>query len=347
MAKRIYLSPSDQDGNLYASGNTNEAVQCRRIANACEAALKRCGFEVINNQTATMEGRVEESNAWGADLHMPIHTNAFNGVVAGTRIMAYNLSGEGYKASKAVFDVLAPLTPGTSENVSAYPGLYEIRYASAPTVYVEAEFHDVPKIAKWIIENVVLIGESIAKGICNYFGVKYVETTPEPDVNTDTLYRVQVGAYLSYENAEDLMEKLKADGYDAIIVGGPASDPVEKLVTNWWDSIKYFDREEFECHCGGKYCDGFPAEPSQVLVRVADRVREHFGAPAIASSGVRCKTHNANVGGVANSKHLSGKAMDFCIVGKSAEQVLSYVEQQPEINYAYAIDSEYVHMDVN
>lgn len=36
MSKLIYLSPSDQDGNLYAAGNTNEAVQCRRIANACE-----------------------------------------------------------------------------------------------------------------------------------------------------------------------------------------------------------------------------------------------------------------------------------------------------------------------
>lgn len=344
MSKLIYLSPSDQDGNLYAAGNTNEAVQCRRIANACEAALKRCGFEVINNQTATMEGRVEESNAWGADLHIPIHTNAFNGQVSGTRIMAYNLSGEGYKASKSVFDVLAPLTPGTSENVSAYPGLYEIRNAYAPTVYVEAEFHDVPKIAKWIIDNVVLIGEAIAKGVCNYFGEKYIEASVE--TTADTLYCVQVGVFRSYENAENLMEKLKSDGYDAIIVGGPAADPPEKPVTNWWDNIKHFDRDEFECHCGGKYCNGYPAEPSQILVRVADRVREHFGAPAIVSSGVRCKTHNANVGGVANSKHLSGKAMDFCISGKTAEQVLAYVEKQPEINYAYAIDSEYVHMDV-
>lgn len=346
MKPLIYLSPSDQDGNIYAYGDTNEAEQCRRIADACEAALLRCGFDVVNNQVDTMEDRVAESNALGAKLHVPIHTNGFNGVVAGTRIMAYDLSGEGYKASLAVFNALAPKTPGTSENVSAYPGLYEIRYAAAPTVYVEAEFHDVPKIAKWIIENVVLIGESIANGICNYFGYKYIDPADEPKTG-DTLYRVQVGAYRSYENAEAQQEKLKADGYDAIIVEGSASAPAEEPVTSWWNSIKYFDREEFECHCDGKYCDGYPAEPSKILVQVADRTREHFGAPAIVSSGVRCETHNANVGGVANSKHLSGKAMDFCIVGKTAEQVLSYVEQQPEINYAYAIDSEYVHMDVN
>ena len=113
MAKKIYLSPSDQDGNLYAYGGTNEMVQCRRIADVCEAALKRCGFQVINNQTGSMEEKVAESNRWGADLHMPIHTNAFNGVVAGTRIMSYDLSGEGYRASKAVLDALAPVTPGT------------------------------------------------------------------------------------------------------------------------------------------------------------------------------------------------------------------------------------------
>lgn len=218
MAKKIYLSPSDQNANFYAYGDTNEMVQCQRIANACEAALKRCGFEVKNNQSDEMEDRVAESNRWGADLHMPIHTNGFNGVVAGCRVMAHNLTGEGYKASVAVFNALAPVTPGTSENVSAYPGLYEIRYANAPTVYVEAEFHDVPKIAKWIIENVVLIGESIAKGVCDYFGVKFVEPVVGPEVDEDTLYRVQVGAFRVRENAEAQMAKLKADGYDAFIV---------------------------------------------------------------------------------------------------------------------------------
>lgn len=217
MAKRIYLSPSDQNANYYAHGGTNEMVQCQRIADACETALKRCGFEVINNKTDTMEERVAESNRWDADLHVCIHTNAFNGNVAGTRIFASNMSNEGYKASKAVFDVLAPKTPGTSEGVSAYPTLYEIRMTTAYCVYVEAEFHDVPKIAKWIIENVVLIGESIAKGICNYFGYKYIEPADEPKTG-DTLYRVQVGAFRNYDNAVDLEKKLEADGYDAFIV---------------------------------------------------------------------------------------------------------------------------------
>ena len=218
MEKIIYLSPSDQNGNVYAYGDTNEMVQCCRIADACEVALKRCGFKVYNNQTDTMEERVAESNRVGADLHTPIHTNGFNGVVAGTRIMSYDLSGEGYKASVAVLNALAPVTPGTSENVSARPGLYEIRYANAPTVYVEAEFHDVPKIAKWIIENVVLIGESIAKGICAYFDVPYIEPAAEPEVKGDTFYRVQVGAFKNPSNAEALQQDLIAAGFPGAFI---------------------------------------------------------------------------------------------------------------------------------
>lgn len=113
-----------------------------------------------------------------------------------------------------------------------------------------------------------------------------------------------------------------------------------------WDEIKYFKASEFACKCGGKYCDGAPAVMRHKLLVVADRVREHFGAAAIVSSGLRCKAHNANEGGVSNSRHMYGKAMDFRVLGTSADTLLAYVKAQPEIRYAYKIDSNYVHMDV-
>ena len=124
--------------------------------------------------------------------------------------------------------------------------------------------------------------------------------------------------------------------------------PVKKSdgKSDFWDDIKYFKKSEFKCKCGGKYCNGFPAEPEEKLVKVADRVRAHFGNKIVVSSGVRCEKHNANVGGVSGSRHRLGKAMDFCVSGMSASSVLAYVQKQPEIRYAYAIDSNYVHMDV-
>lgn len=116
--------------------------------------------------------------------------------------------------------------------------------------------------------------------------------------------------------------------------------------TSFWDEIQYFTRDEFRCHCNGRYCNGFPVEPAETLVRVADRVRIHFGAPITISSGIRCSTHNANVGGVCNSRHLIGHAMDYCVQGHTADEILAFVSQQTEIKYCYAINKNYVHMDI-
>lgn len=114
----------------------------------------------------------------------------------------------------------------------------------------------------------------------------------------------------------------------------------------WWDDIKYFDRDEFKCKCGGKYCNGFPVEPKETLVRLADRAREEFGAPATISSGVRCNQHNANVGGVSNSKHKDGVAMDISIKGVSGSKLYAWAQKQPEVRYTYIIEGNWVHIDV-
>lgn len=122
---------------------------------------------------------------------------------------------------------------------------------------------------------------------------------------------------------------------------GPVADPVDI-----WADVKHFKREEFRCKCGGKFCDGFPAGVDPLLLALADRVREHFGAAAIVSSGLRCEQHNKNVGGAAASRHKRGKAMDFRIKGQNSSAVLEFVKEQPEVRYTYAIDGSYVHMDV-
>ena len=125
---------------------------------------------------------------------------------------------------------------------------------------------------------------------------------------------------------------------------------VKKAATNKadsWKDIKHFDKTEFACKCGGKYCNGYPDDPQLKLIRVADAIREKANRPAIVTSGVRCKQHNANVGGVSNSRHLSGKAMDFRIDGWSSSKLLAEVKTYPEIRYAYAIDSAHVHMDIS
>ena len=212
MATKIFLSPSSQTGNRYAYGDTNEAVQCCRIADACRIALERCGFDVKCDKTHTMEERVAESNSWGADLHVAIHTNAYNGKVAGTRMFAYSKPSESWTCALAVFDRLAPITPGTSENLKTYPGLYELRLPKNLSIYCEVDFHDVPDVARWIIDHVSEIGEAICRGICDYYKVAYKEPGTEP------LYHVQVGAFRKKENADRFLAQVKNDYPEAFIV---------------------------------------------------------------------------------------------------------------------------------
>ena len=83
----------------------------------------------------------------------------------------------------------------------------------------------------------------------------------------------------------------------------------------FWDDIQYFTREEFRCQCKGKYCNGFPVEPEEKMVRTVDEIRRRLGIPVSivdsGGSGVRCPKHNAEVGGVYNSEHLYGRAADL------------------------------------
>ena len=115
----------------------------------------------------------------------------------------------------------------------------------------------------------------------------------------------------------------------------------------WWKEIRYFQRTEAGIGCPCGRCGGFPVEPSEKLMRLADKVREAAGAPMYPSSTVRCQAHNDELrGSVKNSRHVTGRAMDFCIRGWGADRTLALVRKQPEVRYAYAIDDSYVHMDV-
>ena len=117
--------------------------------------------------------------------------------------------------------------------------------------------------------------------------------------------------------------------------------------TSFWEACPNFTREELRCTCGGRGCDGFPAEPRERLVRNVQEARTYFGRPVIVSSGVRCRLRNRELSGsAANSLHLSGRAMDFCVRGVGSGELLKLVRTLPGVDECYAIDGSYVHMGV-
>ena len=218
---KIYLSPSNQDGNMYAYGDTNEMEQCNRIADAAKTALERCGFTVKKAPKGqNMLVSINESNAWGADLHIPIHTNAMTndgtGTAGGTIVFVYSTDNPNMALATPVYNAVQSVTPGKTDfGVRAYPDLAELNGTNCIAVYIEVDFHDNPPIAKWLIENPQTVGEAIAKGVCNGFGVEYIDPSPAPQ---DVIYRVQVGAYSDKANAERFLAQVKAAGFEEAFI---------------------------------------------------------------------------------------------------------------------------------
>lgn len=81
--------------------------------------------------------------------------------------------------------------------------------------------------------------------------------------------------------------------------------------------LKNFAADEFtcECGCGLDVCDRLKA--------FAQRLRDQFGWPLVISSGARCPTVNAAVGGVPDSCHLTGQAFDCYFPGHMNEAVMA------------------------
>ena len=132
----------------------------------------------------------------------------------------------------------------------------------------------------------------------------------------------------------------------AVKVEKPESNDAPKTGT-FWDEIEYFTRDEFKCKCGGKYCNGYPAEPDERMVIIANQLRKNLGVPITIVSGLRCRTWNAIRGGVSNSQHMYGEAADIYAEGVSQSRVEAELDKIGGVRYHYAIvGSNNVHFDV-
>ena len=115
---------------------------------------------------------------------------------------------------------------------------------------------------------------------------------------------LEVNGQLNIESGKALRHAV-AYWYDEV------ETPHDDTEGDVWADSEFFDRNEFICLCGGKYCNGFPEELDPELLWVCNEIRRRLGVPVYVNSGVRCVQHNAAVGGATNSNHLYGKAADL------------------------------------
>jgi hypothetical protein len=113
-----------------------------------------------------------------------------------------------------------------------------------------------------------------------------------------------------------------------------------------WDDIEFFSKKEFRCKCGGKYCNGYPAEIDLTMVRYADEIRRRVGKPIGVNSGLRCAQWNQIQGGVSNSQHLYGTAVDLdCPSGTTPAEMAAIAEDVIGNTGGIGIYSWGIHID--
>lgn len=82
------------------------------------------------------------------------------------------------------------------------------------------------------------------------------------------------------------------------------------------------------------------------LVDVIQKIREHFDKPVIITSGYRTEPYNKKVGGVNQSQHLYGRAVDIKINGVSPKEVAKFAETLLPKSGGIGIYSTFTHIDV-
>lgn len=211
------------DGGAAANGLKEKDLNLS-IALACNEVLARHGVNVLMSRTKDenddINEEIRECNAFAPDLAIDIHNNAGGG--DGAEVYHHSGGGTSKKLAQNILNEIVPVGQNSrglktrlNANGSDYYGF--IRSTKPPAVIVECAFIDNKKDIA-IIDTAAeqkTMGVAIAKGILKTLGIAYIENKP---TEAKKLYRVQVGAYSVKANAEAMQKKLKAAGYDAIIV---------------------------------------------------------------------------------------------------------------------------------
>jgi uncharacterized protein YcbK (DUF882 family) len=71
----------------------------------------------------------------------------------------------------------------------------------------------------------------------------------------------------------------------------------------------HFSSEEFRCRCDR--CRNLDPVVDPALVDALEDLRRVLAQPLIVTSGYRCPSHNAAIGGSPSSLHLTGQAADL------------------------------------
>lgn len=165
---KIYINPSVQYKNLYASDLGNEGEHMREISIILTDMLVDYTNLVVyaNNSYPglSLSDSIKESNSYDVDYHIALHSNAGGG--KGSEGWHSNSSK---KLTNSILTELDEILPYKTRGLKdGSKSLYEIKNTNACATLIEVLFHDDYDQAKFIILNYYSIAKAIFEGIVSY-----------------------------------------------------------------------------------------------------------------------------------------------------------------------------------
>ena len=179
----LFLSPSTQEFNPYVT-TQNEEYWMNLLADRMEPYLLASGIGFTRNDPdQNAAAAIRQSNAGTYDFHLALHSNAAppekSGQIRGVDFYYYPTSADGLRMAEILTEEIRKIYP-LPELVQPRPTtlIGEVRRTKAPSVLAELGYHDNPEDAQWIEDNLDRIAQALVRGVCEYFGVPFIEPSP-------------------------------------------------------------------------------------------------------------------------------------------------------------------------
>lgn len=110
---------------------------------------------------------------------------------------------------------------------------------------------------------------------------------------------------------------------------------------NEFQIMENFSLREFQCPC----CHAVMLHPK--LAASLQKLREAWGKPLIVTSGYRCARRNAEVGGVARSRHMHGLAADVAVPRAEQEEFHALAREAGFYKILLYPARNFVHLEIS
>ena len=224
MSKVIYLDPGHGGRDPGAVNGTRfESHDNLRIALAIRPHLQRQGFNVIMSRETDvfveLSERTRQANAANADLFLSIHRNGFHDPAAhGTEVVvSTNPTAQEMVMAAEILKQLIAVAVQRNRGIIR-KNFHVLRESRMTAVMPELGFITNAIDNELFDTHLDDYAQAIAKSVCSFFGVDYIEASQITPAHPETLYRVQVGAFRIRENALNFLDTVRGMGLDAFIV---------------------------------------------------------------------------------------------------------------------------------